>query len=131
VWADVRPRPSARAATADVLGSAPVVGPVAYRRAAWARASVVLGGCALGVLVLVLMANLSTRLDGVPGAVDVLRTEVYGYLVLLATMITSVVGLAIGFLGRTSRRRRSAIAGLVLCVVAFLGSALPIYGAAR
>jgi hypothetical protein len=52
-------------ATADVLGSAPVVEPVVDRRAAWARASAVLGGCALVVLVLVPMANLSPRLEGV------------------------------------------------------------------
>jgi Tol biopolymer transport system component len=112
----------------DVAGSAPVVEPVVDGRAAWARASVVLGGCALVVLGLVRMANLSTRLDGVPGAADVLRTETYGYTVLLAAMITSAVGLVLGFRGRSSRRRGSAILGSVLCVVAFLGSAFSTFG---
>jgi Tol biopolymer transport system component len=81
-------------------------------------------------MVLVLVANRSTRLDDVPGAADVLRTDTNGngYTVLLAAMITSVVGLVIAFLGRTSRRRGSAILGSVLCVVAFLGSAYSTFG---
>jgi WD40-like Beta Propeller Repeat len=111
-------------ATADVVGSAPVVEPVADSRwrAACARASVVFGVFGLVVLAVVAVADLTFWLDSVPGVAGFLSTEAYGYFVVLAACAASVVGLVTGFLGRRSRRRRNAIAGSALSGVVFLAS---------
>lgn len=100
-------------ATADVAGSAPVVEPVVDSR--WrgvcARVSVVLGLVALAVLAVVLVADLTFWL-GLPG-VDINVVLMGGY--------AALAGVVTGFLGRKSRRRRTAIVGSLLSWAALLG----------
>lgn len=91
-------------------------------RATSARVSVIAGAIAMAVLVLILLANQTRWLASLPGVGTHLQIEGRG-LGLMVGPFAAVVGAVAGFLGRASRRRRAAVAGSWLSVVAFLGFA--------
>ncbi|MGB8022053.1 MAG: hypothetical protein WCF04_12550 [Candidatus Nanopelagicales bacterium] len=110
--------------TAGVAEPAPAVEPASEQewRATCSRASVISGVIGLVVLALVVVANMTSWMDGLPGLATQFQIEGSG-LGLLVGAFAAVVGVVTGFLGRKSRRRRAAVAGSWLSAVAFLGFA--------
>ena len=103
--------------TADLAGPAPQLHPEVEPswRGVCARASVVLGALGLLAVALLVVVTVTFWLDGLPGAGTLEDVAV------LTALIASVAGLVTGFLGRRSPRRRTAVLGSVLSVLAIAG----------
>ena len=84
-------------------------------RGTCARASVALAALGLLAAALVVVVTLTFWLDGLPGAGAVEDVAV------LTALLAPVAGLVTGFLGRRSHRRRTAVLGSVLSVLAIAG----------
>ena len=116
--------------TSSVAGPGPDVESSAKQRwrEACARASVILGVIGWAVLALVLVANLTFLMNGTPGVATQFQNEGGGVVAYGLGSIVVLTGVLTGFLGRRSRRRRTAVAGSVLSGVAFLGLAAAGFG---
>lgn len=108
--------------TTSVEGPAPVVEPAAEQewRSLCARASVIAGMIGLAVLALVLVANQTLLMDGISGFATMFQIEGSGFMLQVGG-IAALAGVVTGFLGRRSRRGRTAVVGSALSWVAVLG----------
>jgi TolB protein len=76
---------------------------------------VVLGALGLLAVALFVVVSLTFRLDGLPGA------GMFEDIAVLTAVLAPVAGLVTGFLGRRSPRRRTALLGSLLSVLAIAG----------
>jgi WD40 repeat protein len=107
--------------TADLAGPASQLQPEVEPnwRGTCARASVALAALGLLAAAVVVVLNLTFWLDGLPGSGTSETVAV------LTALIAPVAGLVTGFLGRRSPRRRTAVLGSVLSVLAIVGFGMP------